>query len=168
MLLADLIHCLRVLRLHRGPFGLVNSARKMGVDIRSASYNYVRMFFRTKKELTPFSSFFIAYEDLARDTVGQLRAVMRFVGVPFDAVQLRWRSGEHRDILGNDMRFGTSEKIRLDRKWAVELSWPEKLAIGLWTISVRLRSPLLFLWMRDFVKRGDLRSLFDFSRLFSS
>ena len=40
---------LSVLRLHRGPLGLVNSARKMGMDIRSASYNYVQMFFRTKK-----------------------------------------------------------------------------------------------------------------------
>ena len=159
---------LRVLRLHRGPLGLVNSARKMGVDIRSASYNYVRMFFRTKKELSPFTSFFISYENLARNTVGQLRAVMRFVDVPFDAAQLRWRSGGHRDIHGNDMRFATSEKIRLDRKWVVELSWSEKLAICLWTISVRLRSPLLFRWMRDFVKRGDLGSLFDFSRLFSS
>ena len=159
---------LSVLRLHRGPLGLVNSARKMGMDIRFASYNYVQMFFRTKKELSPFSSLFVAYEDLARDTVGQLRAVMGFVGMPFDASQLHWRSGEHRDIHGNDMRFGMSEQIRLDRKWAVELSWSEKLSICLWTISVRLRSPLLFRWMRDFVKSGDLGSLFNFFRLFSS
>ena len=140
----------------------------MGMDIRSASYNYVRMFFRTKKELSPFNSLFVTYEDLARNTVSRLRVVMGFVGVPFDAAQLHWRSGEHRDIHGNDMRFGTSEQIRLDRKWAVELSWSQKLSICLWTISVRLRSPLLFCWMRDFVKSGDLGSLFNFSRLFSS
>ena len=111
---------------------------------------------------------FVAYEDLARDTVGQLRSVMGFVGVPFDASQLHWRSGEHRDIHGNDMRFGMSEQIRLDRKWAVELSLSEKWSICLWTISVRLRSPRLFRWMRDFVKSGDLGSLINFSRLFSS
>ena len=126
------------------------------------------MFFRTKKELSPLSGLFVAYEDLARDTVGQLRSVMGFVGVPFDTSQLHWRSGEHRDIHGNDMRFGMSEQIRLDRKWAVELSWSEILSICLWTISVRFRSPLLFRWMRDFVKSGDLGSLFNFSRLFSS
>ena len=77
-----------VLRLHRGPLGLVNSARKIGMDIRSASYNYVRIFFRAKKELSSFNSLFVTYEDLARDTVGQLRAVMGFVGAAFDAVQL--------------------------------------------------------------------------------
>ena len=100
--------------------------------------------------------------------MSQLRVVMGFVGVSFDATQLHWRSGEHRDIHGNDMRFGTSEQIRLDRKWAVELSLSQKLSICLWTISVRLRSPLLFRWMRDFVKSGDLVSLINFSRLFSS
>ena len=92
----------------------------MGMDIRSASHNYVRMFFDEKRAFS-FNSLFDIYEDLARHTVGQLRAVMGFVGV-LDAAQLHWRSGEHRDIHGNDMRFGASEQIRLDRKWAVELS----------------------------------------------
>ena len=145
---------------------MVNSARKMGMDIRSASYNYVRMFFRTKQELSSFGSLFVAYEDLARNTVGQLRKVMVFVGVPFDAVQLHWRSGEHRDIHGNDMRFGASEKICLDRKWTFELTLTQKLSIYLWTVSVRLRSQFLFRWMRDFVKCGDLLSLFNLFRLF--
>ena len=63
-----------------------------------------------KKRLSPLSNLFVAYEDLARDTVGQLRAVMGFVGVLLDASQLHWRSGEHRDIHGNVMSLGCRSK----------------------------------------------------------
>ena len=91
-------------------------------------------FFWAKKELSPVSSLFVAYEDLVRGAVGQLRSVMGFVGSPLDAAQLHWRSGEHCDIRSNGMGFGTCEQTRLDRKWAFELSWSEKLSICLWTI----------------------------------
>ena len=155
------------IHLHRGPFGSMNSARKRGEELRRAAFNYSRMFFLTREGLRRQRALRVYYERLAAEPRGEMARVMAWLGLPLEEAQFQWREGVRRDIHGNDMRFGASEQIRLDRKWAVELSWSQKLSICLWTISVRLRSPLLFRWMRDFVKSGDLGSLFNFSRLFS-
>ena len=110
----------------------MNSARKRGEALRQAAYNYTRLFFLTR-ELAWSSCF-----------AGLLRASCCFasggngkgdgLNLPLEEGQFQWRDGVRRDIHGNDMRFGSSDQIRLDQSWR-QLTWSQKLAI--WTLPVR-------------------------------
>ena len=150
---------INILHLHRGPLGSLNSALKKGDDLRRSAYNYNQMFFRTREYLKSCRSLFVTYERLATRPRPQLQTVMEFVGLSLEEAQFNWRAQQHRDIHGNIMRFGTSDRIRLDRKWLRELSWRQILVIMAWTMPVRLRSEALFERMRDWIKYGDWQSL---------
>ena len=152
---------LSVLHLHRGPLGSLNSALKKGDDLRQAAYNYNLMFFRTQKQLKVCRSMFVSYERLATRPRRQLRMIMEFLGLSLENSQLTWRAGVHRDIHGNVMRFGTSDRIRLDRKWLWQLSWRQMFLISAWTLPVRLRREGLLKRMRKWIKYGDWQSMFE-------
>lgn len=64
----------------------------------------------------------VRYEDLATDPETTMRAVMNFLGEPFDALRIGLDVGEPHNVNGNDMRFRKGEKIRLDERWRRELS----------------------------------------------
>lgn len=142
------------IHLHRGPFGSMNSARKRGEDLRTAAYNYTRLFFLTRERLRGVRALRVYYERLAADPRAEMARVMGWLDLPLDERQFQWRDGLRRDIHGNDMRFGRSAEIRLDRSWRHQLSLRQKLGVFAWTLPVRLRSSWLFERTRDLIKPG--------------
>ena len=142
------------IHLHRGPFGSMSSARRKGDVLRKASYNYTRLFFVTRERLRGVQALRVYYERLAADPRSELARVMAWLRLPLEETQFHWRDGIRRDIHGNDMRFGSSDQIRLDQSWRHQLSWRRKLAVLIWTLPVRLRSPWLFRRVRRWIKPG--------------
>jgi hypothetical protein len=140
--------------LHRGPFGSINSARKRGDALRQAAYNYTRLFFLTRERLRGVRHLRVYYERLAADPRLEMARVMAWLNLPLEEGQFHWRDGVRRDIHGNDMRFGSSDQIRLDQSWRQQLSWRQKLGVLVWTLPVRLRSRWLYRRVRMWIKPG--------------
>jgi len=145
---------LHPVHLHRGPFGSMNSARKRGDALRNAAYNYTRLFFLTRERLRGVRALRVYYERLAADPRLEMARVMDWLNLPLEEGQFQWRDGVRRDIHGNDMRFGSSDQIRVDQSWRHQLTWMQKLGVLAWTLPVRLRSPWLFLRVRLWIKPG--------------
>ena len=145
---------LHPVHLHRGPFGSMNSARKRGDALRNAAYNYTRLFFLTRERLRGVRALRVYYERLAADPRLEMARVMDWLNLPLEEGQFQWRDGVRRDIHGNDMRFGSSDQIRVDQSWRKQLTWPQKLGVLAWTLPVRLRSPWLFRRVRLWIKPG--------------
>lgn len=140
--------------LHRGPFGSINSARKRGDALRQASYNYLNLFFLTRERLRGVRALRVYYERLVADPRLEMARVMAWLNLPLEEGQFHWRDGVRRDIHGNDMRFGSSDQIRLDQSWRQQLSWRQKLGVLVWTLPVRLRSRWLYRRVRMWIKPG--------------
>jgi hypothetical protein len=68
--------------------------------------------------------------------------------------QFQWRDGVCRGIHGNDMRFDSSDQIRVDQSWRWQLTWSQKLWVLVWTLPVRLRAPWVFRRVRTCIKPG--------------
>ena len=145
---------LHPVHLHRGPFGTTNSARKRGEALRQAAYNYTRLFFLTRERLRGVHALRVYYERLAAAPRAEMARVMGWLNLPLEEGQFQWRDGVRRDIHGNDMRFGSSDQIRLDQSWRQQLTWSQKLGVLIWTLPVRLRSALLFRLLRRWIKPG--------------
>ena len=145
---------LHPVHLHRGPFGSMNSARKRGDALRKAAYNYTRLFFLTRQRLRGVRALRVYYERLAADPRLEMARVMAWLKLPLEDGQFQWRDGVRRDIHGNDMRFGSSDQIRVDQSWRHQLTWAQKLGVLAWTLPVRLRSPWLFRRVRLWIKPG--------------
>ena len=143
---------LHPVHLHRGPFGTMNSALKRGGSLRRASYNYTRLFFLTRACLRNAQAFYLYYERLVADPRKEMARVMAWLDLPLEERQFQWRDGVRRDIHGNDMRFGCSDEIRMDRSWWHQLRWHQKLGVLVWTFPVRLRSAWLFHRVRRWIK----------------
>ena len=145
---------LHPVHLHRGPFGTANSARKRGETLRQAVYNYTRLFFLTRERLRGVRALRVYYERLAVAPRAEMARVMGWLNLPLEEGQFQWRDGVRRDIHGNDMRFGSSDQIRLDQSWRRQLTWSQKLGVLIWTLPVRLRSAWLFCRLRLWIKPG--------------
>lgn len=145
---------LHPVHLHRGPFGSMNSARKRGDALRNAAYNYTRLFFLTRERLRGVRALRVYYERLAADPRLEMARVMAWLNLPLEEGQFQWRDGVRRDIHGNDMRFGSSDQIRVDQSWRHQLTWMQKMGVLAWTLPVRLRSPWLFRRVRLWIKPG--------------
>lgn len=145
---------LHPVHLHRGPFGTANSARKRGETLRQAVYNYTRLFFLTRERLRGVRALRVYYERLAVAPQAEMARVMGWLNLPLEEGQFQWRDGVRRDIHGNDMRFGSSDQIRLDQSWRQQLTWSQKLGVLIWTLPVRLRSAWLFRLLRRWIEPG--------------
>ena len=145
---------LHPVHLHRGPFGTANSARKRGETLRQAVYNYTRLFFLTRERLRGVRALRVYYERLAVAPCAEMARVMGWLNLPLEEGQFQWRDGVRRDIHGNDMRFGSSDQIRLDQSWRQQLTWSQKLGVLIWTLPVRLRSAWLFRLLRRWIEPG--------------
>ena len=145
---------LHPVHLHRGPFGTANSARKRGETLRQAVYNYTRLFFLTRERLRGVRALRVYYERLAVAPRAEMARVMGWLNLPLEEGQFQWRDGVRRDIHGNDMRFGSSDQIRLDQSWRRQLTWSQKLGVLIWTLPVRLRSAWLFRLLRRWIEPG--------------
>ena len=138
--------------LHRGPLGTINSARKRGDVLRQAAYNYNRLFFLTRDLLDGVDAPLLFYERLAANPRQFMRHLMAWLKLPLEEQQFHWRDGIRRDIHGNEMRFGSSDKIRLDRSWIRQMSFRDILRVSAWTLPVRFRSKDLFDRMWRWIK----------------
>jgi hypothetical protein len=63
----------------------------------------------------------VRYESLAADPAVELRRICQFIGLPFDARMLDFRSRVHHILSGNDMRLSSSAAIRADTAWREHL-----------------------------------------------
>ena len=148
------------IHLHRGPLGLMNSARKLGYDLRECSDNYNRMFFLTRARLASVRSLEVFYERLARNPRREVARVMSWLSLSFEPSQMRWRIGIRHDIHGNPMRFGKSQRLAIDQSWRTELTVAQKLAVSIWTLPVRSRFYWLFRVMRPFISPASFGKWF--------
>ena len=142
------------IHLHRGPFGSMSSALRKGDALRRSAYNYTRLFFLTRERLRGAHVLRVYYERLTADPRAEMKRVMTWLKLSLEETQFQWRDGIRRDIHGNDMRFGSSDQIRLDQSWRHQLAFQQKLAVFIWTLPVRLRSRWLFQKMSGWIKPG--------------
>jgi hypothetical protein len=64
----------------------------------------------------------VRYERLATQPETVLDELCRFLGLPFEPAMLRFCDGDHHQVGGNLMRFGTDDAIRLDEEWRDRLT----------------------------------------------
>lgn len=58
----------------------------------------------------------VAYEELCADTEGTLARLWTFLGLRPDGAVRNWRTRAHH-LIGNGMRFDTTDEVRLDDRW---------------------------------------------------
>ena len=92
----------------------MNSARKRSPS--KAAYNYTRLF-SSRERLRGVRSLRVYYERLAAAPRVEMARVMGWLNLSLEDGQFQWRDGVRRDIHGNDMRFGSSDQIRVDQSW---------------------------------------------------
>ena len=80
--------------------------------------------------------------------------VMAWLKLPLKEGQFQWRDGVRRDIHGDDMRFRSSDQIRVGQSWRHQLTLTQTLDVLAWTLPVRLRSPWLFRHVRLWITPG--------------
>jgi hypothetical protein len=112
------------------------------------------LFFLTRERLRGVRALRVYYERLAVAPRAEMARVMGWLNLPLEEGQFQWRDGVRRDIHGNDMRFGSSDQIRLDQSWRQQLTWSQKLGVLIWTLPVRLRSAWLFRLLRRWIEPG--------------
>ena len=69
----------------------------------------------------------VTYEDVCASTPAVLSKIWEFVGVSPFRFGEGWRARNHH-VIGNGMRFDSSEEVRIDERWKTELS-PAALAV---------------------------------------
>lgn len=72
----------------------------------------------------------VRYEDLARDPAATLARVCTLMGLDYDPAMLRFRARRWLGIGGNRMSQRTDDTIRLDEKWRREMSWRDRVVVG--------------------------------------
>jgi hypothetical protein len=70
--------------------------------------------------LDPSRYITVAYEDVCSDTAAVLSRVWNFLGVAPFRFGDGWRTRGHH-VIGNGMRFDTTEEVRLDERWKTAL-----------------------------------------------
>lgn len=118
----------KVIHLIRDPRGNASSIMShTGVDVETAArqwkhYNVEAD--RVSRYIDPDSWLRVHYEDLCSDPQRTLDEIARFIGVdpaPFGGST----AGVESHIIGNSMRLGGVEEIRLDEKWRERLNREE-------------------------------------------
>lgn len=115
----------KVVHLIRDPRGNVSSIMShTGVEVGTAArqwkhYNVEAD--RVSRYLPDGSWMRVKYEDLCSDPQGTLDSIARFVGVE-PAPLPESLTADENHIIGNSMRLGGVEEIRLDEKWRDRLS----------------------------------------------
>ncbi len=128
---------LKVIHLVRDGRGYVYSRRKRPVlrtlfridrrpvPVWKASLEWVRTnlcCLIAAKRLPKEDRILVRYEDLARHPVTTLIKICQFIGVPYDAGMIAFRSRIGHNVGGNRMRFDKATEIRVDDSWKTGLS----------------------------------------------
>jgi hypothetical protein len=142
---------IRVIHLVRSPYGVVYSNAKRGRDWVEHSRNYARALIQTRRLLAARRepSLEVRYEDLADDPQGELRRIMRWLGLELHPAQLRWAEQESHTIYGNPMRFTRDSSVRRDDGWRTGLRPLQKLGVAWWALPARVPGS----WLRRAQRR---------------
>jgi len=116
----------RIIFLVRDGRGVFYSGLKAGLD-RSYSLNSWRRHYThalplLRKWVKPEHMLFVRYEDMVENPAATLSQVCDLAGIAYDEEMLKFRSVIHHNVNGNQLRFGSVEKIRLDEAWKKGLS----------------------------------------------
>ena len=115
---------LKVLYLIRDGRGVTNSYIRKGMPMETAAKEWYRTHRECDRVVREFGKgkyITVHYEDLCRNPKKTMAKIYDFLGLDADLGDLRFRSCEHH-ILGNRMRLGSTEEIRLDEKWKSALT----------------------------------------------
>jgi hypothetical protein len=121
----------KVLLLARDGRAVFYSGRKRGFPRRSALNAWRRTYVRglplLQSRVAPEDLLQVRYEDLVTDSARELHRICEFIGIPYAAEMLDFRSHVHHVANGNDMRLRSTAKIEADTAWKRALS-PADLA----------------------------------------
>jgi hypothetical protein len=116
---------LKVIYLIRDGRGVTNSyMRHNNVPMEKASQEWCRTHRECNRVIREFGKdkyITVHYEDLCRNPKETMTRIYDFLGLTADVGDFRFKSLEHH-ILGNPMRFGSTEEIKLDEKWKSALT----------------------------------------------
>jgi hypothetical protein len=125
----------RVIHLVRDVRGVVESAlrraKKPGITAASAARNWATtnaIILRNLDAIPAERRLTVRYEDLCRDPDGTMRDLFAFCGVD-PGVRIADVAATEQHLLGNRMRLGGVEEIRLDERWRAALSDEDLSAI---------------------------------------
>jgi len=126
----------RVIHLVRDVRGVVESAirraKKPGLDPESAARNWAgtnAIILRNLDAIPPERRITVRYEDLCRDPDATLAGLFGFCGVD-PSIHVADVAGTEQHLLGNRMRLGGVEEIRLDERWRAALDGRDLAAIS--------------------------------------
>jgi hypothetical protein len=116
----------RIILLVRDGRGVFYSGLKAGLD-RSYSVNSWRKHYShalplLKRWVRPEHMLFLRYEDMAENPGRALAQVCDLAELSYEESMLKFRSVIHHNVNGNQLRFGSADKIRLDEGWKTGLS----------------------------------------------
>ncbi|MFC1852890.1 sulfotransferase [candidate division CSSED10-310 bacterium] len=115
----------------RNPYGVVYSNVKKGRNWTLHANMYRQNTSTIKRLLRQRNCFHVHYDHLVRTSHHTLSNVMSWLGLTLEEGQCEWTSHEHHNISGNQMRFNTSNRIKLDVDWKHNLTPLQKIAIAL-------------------------------------
>jgi hypothetical protein len=119
-----------LLHLVRDSRGFVSSdQRRSGRSLAASARIWARRAEQVERlrRVLPADRFLrLRYEDLCSDVEGQLRRITDFVGVEPFTLPVRFRDHDHH-VMGNAMRRGGTNDIRLDERWRESLT-PQQIA----------------------------------------
>lgn len=113
---------LRVIHLVRDPRGVVESTLRRGklrISASEAAHRWARTnaaIMRSMSSLPAARQLVVRYEDLCADPRTTIRGLFAFCSVD-PTVDVTARVGDEQHLLGNSMRLGALEEIRLDERW---------------------------------------------------
>ncbi|MCP5115114.1 MAG: sulfotransferase [bacterium] len=136
-LLEDGTFDVRPIHLIRSPHGVVHSNVRRGRSWSRHAFIYTRATMRARELLHGHDHFKVRYEKMVVDPEGTLRAVMAWLGLNFEATQLKWADAIHHNLGGNNMRLSNDSSIRLDESWRRGLSAFRKVGVTAMTLPTR-------------------------------
>lgn len=126
---------LRVIQLVRDPLGFVSSWIHRGNSLLSGVRYWRRTLGHARRLalLLPEERFTrVRYEDVCRDTDGELSRLARFAGLEPHPGPVDFRAPNHH-MIGSEMRLSNSGEVKLDERWRQRLTPAQRREILLLT-----------------------------------
>jgi hypothetical protein len=116
----------RVVLLVRDGRGAFHSGMKRGFRreraLRGWRNHYRRALALLPRLVPEEHRLLVRYEDIAQRPAATLTRVCDFVGIPFEPAMLEFRDTIHHNVNGNNMKFRSAAKLRLEDSWRNALS----------------------------------------------
>lgn len=116
---------LRVIYLLRDGRGVLSSYKRRGESVCRSALAWRFRQDGIRAALAPLATdriLQVRYEDLCAAPEPTARRFCDFLGIPFEAAVMDFRSRTQHQVSGNPMRFETTAQIRYDERWRGELT----------------------------------------------